>query len=150
MKRVFRIFVFIFVLAVLIFLLYCNNLGLANKETVSYYHTLKKVLKDKGYKARLLVVSTKRFSFHNTILVKFSGAAARSKHLNGDAIDFIVFDINDDGDWNSKDVDIVRRILVNEIMKDKGGIGTYQNEGSFIYRQMMHIDCRNGKARWAE
>lgn len=150
MKRAFRIFVFVFFVAALIFVLYCNNLALANKETVSYYKALKKNLKAKGYKARLLVVSTKRFSFHNKLLVKFSGAAPRSEHLKGDANDFIVFDINDDGDWNSKDVDIVRRILVNEIMKDKGGIGTYQNEESFIYRQMIHIDCRNGKARWAE
>lgn len=107
-------------------------------------------MKDKGYKARLLVISTKRFSFHNNIQVKLSGAASNSRHLTGDAIDFLVFDVNNDGDRDSKDVDIVTKILINDIMKDKGGIGTYKNENSFIYRQMVHIDCRKGKARWTQ
>ena len=138
----------LFFLCILIFFLYCNNLALANKKTASYYNDLKKALKDKGYKARLLVISTKRFGFHNTIQVQFSGAASKSRHLKGDAIDFLVFDINDDGDRNSKDVNIVTGILENEIIKSKGGIGTYKNEKSFFNRQMVHIDCRKGKSRW--
>jgi uncharacterized protein YcbK (DUF882 family) len=150
MNPIFRTLIFIFLLSVLIFFLYCNNLSLANKETVSYYHKLRKALKEEGYKPRLLVVSTKRFSFHNNLLVKFSGAATKSRHLQGDAIDFVVFDINNDGNWNSKDVDIVRSILVNDIMKDKGGVGTYKNDRSLIYRQMVHIDCRKGKTRWSQ
>lgn len=149
MKRLFRILVFVIILSVLIFFLYCNNLALANKEIASHYTSLKKALKDKGYKARLLVVSTKRLAFHNNVQVKFSGAASKSRHLNGDAIDFLVLDVNNDGYRNAKDVDIVTKILVNEIMNHKGGLGTYKNEKSFIYRQMVHIDCRKGKGRWA-
>lgn len=148
MKRIFRILIFVIFLGGLIFFLYCNNLSLVNKETVSYYSQLKKTLKDKGYKARLLVISTKRFAFHNKIQVKLLGAASKSRHLNGDAIDFLVFDINNDGNWDSKDVDIITDILEKEIMKGKGGIGTYKNEGSFINRQMVHIDCRKEKGRW--
>lgn len=34
-----------------------------------------------------------------------------------------------------------------EIIKDKGGVGTYKNQGSFM-SQMIHIDCRGTKARW--
>ena len=138
----------LFFLFILIFFLYCNNLALANYETASYYNELKKTLKDKGYKARLLVISTKRFGFHNNIQVKFSGAASKSRHLKGDAIDFLVLDINNDGDWNSKDVNIVTDLLENEIMKGKGGIGTYNSERSFFNRQMVHIDCRKVKTRW--
>ena len=149
MKWFFRIFFLLVILGILIFIFYCNNLGLVNKQTVSYYKELKKELKDKGYQARLLVISTKRFSFHNKIQVKFSGAASKSKHLDGDAIDFLVFDVNSDGEKNSKDVDIVAGLLENKIMKDKGGIGTYKNEGSFINRQMVHIDCRKIKGRWS-
>lgn len=104
---------------------------------------------DHGYKPRLLVISTKRFGFHNRIQVKFSGAAAKSRHLDGDAIDFIVLDVNDDGKRNSKDVDIVTAILEKEIMKNKGGIGTYKNEKSFPSHQMVHIDCRDKKGRWS-
>jgi uncharacterized protein YcbK (DUF882 family) len=109
----------------------------------------KYILKQKGYSTRLLVISTKRFKWHNDIQVKFSGAAKESRHLIGDAIDFIVFDINGDGNSDNKDVDIVFNILDKIIIKDKGGIGTYKGEKSFIYRQMIHIDCRGYKSRWA-
>ena len=150
MGRICRILACVFLLGVFIFLLYCNNLALANKTTVSYYIKLKNALKEKGYKTRLLVISTKRFSFHNNIQVKFSRAASKSRHLKGDAIDFLVFDINNDGDWNSRDVKIVTDILETEVMKSNGGIGTYMNEGSFINRQMVHIDCRKDKGRWTK
>jgi uncharacterized protein YcbK (DUF882 family) len=148
MTGLFRILAFVLIVSVLIFFLYCNNLALANTEVVSYYTELKKALNNKGYKARLLAVSTKRLAFHNNMQVMFSGAASKSRHLNGDAIDFLVFDVNNDGYRNAKDVHIVTRILLNEIMDDKGGLGTYKNEKSFIYCQMVHIDCRKGKGRW--
>ena len=149
MKRLLRILIGLFILAILVFFFYCNNLALANKETVSYYKKLKKILRDKGYKSRLLVISTKRFGFHNKIQVNYSGAASKSRHLKGDAIDFLVFDINNDGKRNFTDVNIVTEILEREIMKGKGGIGTYINERPFIDRQMVHIDCRDGKGRWS-
>lgn len=149
MKKLFRIFLFIITAVVLVFILYCNNLSLAKKEIVSYYKDLKKILKAKGYNPNLLVISTKRFSFHNKIQVKFSGAATKSKHLTGEAIDFLVLDINNDGNRNSDDVDIVYKILEEDIMFGKGGIGIYKNEKSFIDRQMIHIDCRETKGRWS-
>jgi uncharacterized protein YcbK (DUF882 family) len=149
MKRLLRILIGLFILVILIFLFYCNNLALANKEAVSYYKELKRILRDKGYKSRLLVISTKRLGFHNKMQVNYSGAASKSRHLKGDAIDFLVFDINNDGKRNSTDVSIVTEMLEKEIMKGKGGIGTYINEQSFIDRQMVHIDCRNGKGRWS-
>ena len=131
------------------FFVLLNNLSWVDNKTVSYYKELKKILRDRGYNSNLLVISTKRFALHNNIQVKYSGAASKSRHLRGDAIDFLVLDINNDGKRNSKDVDIVAGILENEIMKDKGGIGTYKNEKSFIDRQMIHIDCREKKARWS-
>jgi uncharacterized protein YcbK (DUF882 family) len=149
MKWIIRIFVFLFVVTILLFFLYFNNLSLANKQTVSFYKELKTVLKKKGYKPSLLVISTKRFSFHNKVQVKYSGAATKSRHLTGDAIDFLVLDINQDGKRNGKDVDIVYKILDEEIMNRTGGIGTYKNEKSFINRQMVHIDCREERSRWA-
>ncbi len=120
-----------------------------NDRTVSLYKKLKSTLKDRGYKPNLLVISTKRIAFHNNIQVKFSGAASHSKHLSGGAIDFLVLDVNEDGKKDSKDVDIVVTILEAIVMKNTGGMGTYKNEKSFIDRQMVHIDCRDKKARWA-
>ena len=132
-----------------LFFFYFNNTRLVDPKTREFYSQLKDTLKQRGFSTRLLVISTKRIKLHNDILVKFSGAARRSRHLIGDAIDFIVFDINRDGKTNSKDVDIVFDILDKEIVKDEGGIGTYKNEKSFIDRQMIHIDCRGYRARWA-
>ncbi len=148
-KRILKVFIAIVLIAVGLFFFYFNNTRLANPITQKFYTQLKDTLKQRGFSAKLLVISTKRAKWHNDIQVKFSGAAKDSRHLIGDAIDFIVFDINDDGKSDSKDVDIVFDILDKEIIKDKGGIGTYKNEHSVIDRQMIHIDCRNYKARWA-
>ena len=150
MKWIIRSFIFIFTVSILLFFLYFNNLSLVNRPTVSFYKELKTVLKKKGYKARLLVISTKRFSFHNKIQVKYSGAATKSRHLISDAIDFLVFDVNGDNKQNATDVDIVYKILEEEILKGRGGIGTYKNEKSFIEKQMVHIDCREKRSRWAK
>jgi uncharacterized protein YcbK (DUF882 family) len=147
--KIFRFFIAIILIAIGLYFFYFNNTRLVNAKTRTFYAELKNSLKQKGFCANLLVISTKRVKWHNDIQVKFSDAAKESRHLMGDAIDFIVFDINKDGTSDSKDVDIVFDILDKEIIKDKGGTGTYKNEHSFINRQMIHIDCRGNKARWA-
>jgi uncharacterized protein YcbK (DUF882 family) len=122
------------IIAAGLFFFYFNNTRLVDAKTRVFYSDLKDSLKRKGFKTNLLVISTKRVKWHNDIQVKFSGAAKDSRHLVGDAIDFIVFDVNNDGISNNKDVDIVFDILDKEIIKDNGGIGTYKNEHSFIDR----------------
>lgn len=148
-KRIIKFFIAIVLIAAGLFFFYFNNTRLVDAKTRTFYSSLKDSLRQKGFKAKLLVISTKRVKWHNDIQVKLSGAAKDSRHLVGDAIDFIVFDVNDDGKSDSKDVDIVFGILDKEIIRDKGGIGTYKNEQSFIDRQMIHIDCRGYRARWA-
>jgi uncharacterized protein YcbK (DUF882 family) len=132
------------------FVFYFNNTSSINHKTLAFYATLKEKLKQKGYAPKLIVVSAKRFKWHNVFQVKVARAAPKSKHLTGDAIDFIVFDINNDGQSDNKDVNIVYRILDQEIISNKGGIGTYKTSSSFFYRQMIHIDCRGKWARWVE
>ena len=148
-KTIFRLLLIIIATAAGLFFFYLNNTKLVNPKTSAFYNNLKDTLKQNGYSTQLLVISTKRVKWHNDLQVKFSGAAKESRHLIGDAIDFIVFDINGDGNSDSKDVDIVFNILDKIIIKDKGGIGTYKGENSFIDRQMIHIDCRGHKSRWA-
>jgi uncharacterized protein YcbK (DUF882 family) len=148
-KKVLRVLFFILLLASAVFFFYCNNIKLVDVKTQSFYNSLKKSLKQRGFTTQLLVISAWRASWHNAIQAKFSGAAKDSRHLTGDAIDFLVFDINSDGNSDSKDVDIVYDILDKQVIKDKGGIGTYKTESSFINRQMIHIDCRSYRARWA-
>lgn len=147
-KKIIIFLISIVSIALTLFFFYCNNLSFVNTKTKDFYLQLKASLKGKGYNPSLLVVSAKRVKLHNDFQVKFSGAAKESKHLVGDAIDFLVFDVNKDGDSNEEDVDIVFQILDKEIIKDKGGVGTYKNENAFINKQMIHIDCRGNFARW--
>lgn len=148
-KKIFRLLLILIAIAAGLFLFYFNNTALANPKTRVFYTSLKDSLRQNGYAARLLVISTKRVKWHNDFQVRFSGAAKESRHLVGDAIDFIVFDVNRDGLADGKDVDIVFNFLDKYIIKDKGGIGTYKGENSFIDRQMIHIDCRGYRSRWA-
>lgn len=147
-KKIIKGLLLLFLVCVLVFFFYCNNTRLANPAVREYYAQLKRSLRQKGYAPKMLVISTQRFKWHNAIQVKFSGAANNSKHLHGNAIDFLVWDINGDGQSDGKDVAIVVGILDKEIIQNKGGIGTYVNGGSFINRQMVHIDCRGYRARW--
>lgn len=148
MKRVLKLISALLLISVASFFLYFNNTETVNKKTLAFYNQLKNALKKNGFSSRTIIVSTKRFKWHNDFQVRFSGAARKSRHLTGDAIDFIVLDVNDDGKSNITDVSIVYAFLDKEVIKDKGGIGTYKNGKSFISRQMIHIDCRGYRARW--
>ncbi len=148
-KKILKFFLILIFICAGIFFLYFNNTKRVNPKVTAFYNALKNTLTQRGFSTNIIVISTKRFKWHNDIQVKFSGAAKESPHLIGDAIDFIVFDINKDGNSNSKDVDIIFEILDKEIIKDSGGVGLYKNEKSFVNRQMIHIDCRGYKARWA-
>jgi hypothetical protein len=109
-KKIFISLLTATVIAAGLFFFYFNNTNLSNPTVRTFYNNLKDTLRQKGYSDRLLVISTKRAGWHNDIQVWLSGAAKESRHLNGDAIDFIVFDINRDGKANKKNVTIVFNI----------------------------------------
>lgn len=138
MKKIIKLLgksiLFIALIATIIFFAYCNNTALANQPVRNHYYSLKQALKEHGYSDALLVVSTRRVKWHNAMLTKFNGAANKSRHLSNDAIDFLVFDVNNDGKCNAGDVEIVFKILEEEIIKDAGGIGTYLHSSKFYNR----------------
>lgn len=148
-KKILKISLFFFIILLSLFFLYFNNTYFVDAQPNKFYAQLKYKLEERGYSKKLLVISTKRLKIHNNLLVKYSTAAKKSKHLIGNAIDFIVLDVNNDGKVNRIDVDIVFEILDTEIIKNEGGIGTYKNESFFFNQQMIHIDARGYKARWA-
>lgn len=132
---------------VIIFFSYCNSLQHVHPATVSYYQQLRGELQQRGYKPRLLVISSYRAPWHNRMLTRF-GAARYSRHIQGDAIDILVMDVNRDGKMNTADVDIVYALLDEKIMPGTGGLGSYKHQRGFWNRQMVHLDCRSEKARW--
>lgn len=140
MKKFLKILFIFLLLSAVFFFSFFNNTLLVNPITVSFYTDLKKSLIDNGYKDRIVVVSTKRFKWDNYLLIKFGHAIPYSRHMKGEALDFLVFDINSDGKSDGKDVDIITGILKNKIIKGNGNIGVYKNKG-LLYRQLVHIDC---------
>lgn len=129
-------------------LIYTSSLIGVRQETVQAYRSLKAELRRQGHDASMFVISGRRYWLDNKILSTFGGASRKSRHLRGQAIDVVVLDVNDDGEIDRKDVDIVYRILDRQIIGDSGGLGTYRNESDFFSRQMVHFDLRGRRARW--
>lgn len=127
---------------------YASSLAEVNPTAIQYLETLKTETIAQGYRPNFYVVSGKRAKFHNQLLARFGGAASDSRHLKGEAIDIIVLDINSDGNINSEDVDIIYKILDTQIIKNKGGLGSYKNDATRFNQQMIHFDCRGYRARW--
>lgn len=128
--------------------LYAGSLIGVKKTPKSWLAELKKELKAQGHAPRFFVISGRRFQPDNYLLSTYGGAAKNSRHLKGEAIDIIVLDVNKDGEMNTKDVDIVVRILDRKIVGSKGGIGTYKSQSGFLNRQMVHFDSRGFRTRW--
>jgi len=138
-----------FVLFVILFFTYFNNISGVDPDTQGFYSELKNKLIEKGYDDNLIVVSGTRWKWHNDLLHYFeTGAAKQSFHLKSKAIDVIVRDVNHDGEANKEDVLIVKELLENEIVGSKGGVGVYLKSNNFFSRQMVHFDCRGYRARW--
>ena len=100
---------------------------------------LQNVLVKKGYnETGFEIVNGYRHPAYNEKV----GGASMSRHLQGQALDLSIKDINDDGRVTQKDKQIVLDLLENEIIKGKGGIGKYPGTMS------VHFDVRGFKARW--
>ncbi len=97
-------------------------------------------LEEKGYDSKAFtVVNGHRHPQYNERV----GGASKSRHLQGEAIDISVGDIDGDGRYSeSKDKGIVLDLLEKEIIRSEGGIGRYPGSRS------VHFDVRGYKARW--
>lgn len=141
--------VFICLLVLGLYIAFTHTLIGVNKQEIAYYTALKSQIKAKGYAPNFWIISTIRPKFFNDFLVYINnGAARKSRHITGDAIDLVVLDVNQDGKTDKEDVRIVKNILAEDIIQNKGGIGTYTSESNFFSRQMVHFDCRGNGARW--
>jgi len=68
--------------------------------------------------------------------------ASSSKHILGQAVDMVIYDINKDGKYTDEDKKIVLDIANKEVIVDQGGIGRYPGT------RTVHIDVRGHRARW--
>ena len=128
--------------------LYAGSLIGVEKEARIAYKKLRKEIRNKGFQPKIFVISGKRWNLDNQILTRLSGASKNSQHLTGKAIDIIILDVNEDGEVDGKDVDLIYQILEEKILNGSGGIGTYKNEKGLLNKQMIHFDLRKNKSRW--
>jgi hypothetical protein len=118
---------------------YQDILWLINPEVLYKTQELIDLLEGKGYdKEAFDIRSSHRHPAYNE---RIKGAGS-SRHIMGEAVDIVVKDINQDGQYTSEDKKIVLDLLDQEIIKDKGGLGLYPNSRS------VHYDVRGFRARW--
>ena len=142
-----RTIIFLFILLGLVWVYACSLIGV-NEEVKDHFSKLKLEIVKQNYSPSFYVISGRRWKLDNYLLSKIGGAASNSKHKKGQAMDLIVFDVNNDGKSDAQDVTIVYKILDKKIIDKKGGIGTYKKESGFFNKQMIHFDCRGSRARW--
>lgn len=111
---------------------------------------LKTVLVKRGYRPDYFICSTKRAAWANALI---PNAAKNSQHLHSRAIDIYIMDVDGDGDWDRRDVDIVWQALHDIDVwhpRYRGGLGTYHNDPFYTARRTLHFDVRsNGSMpRW--
>ncbi len=123
--------------------LYTSSLIGVENEVKQCLNILDDRLKAGGFKAKYFVISGRRWKLDNYLLNKFGGASRNSQHLRGKAIDIIVLDINQDGICDTKDVDVIYKIMDREIIKDRGGLGTYKNQSGFNPEHKLHTFLQN-------
>jgi hypothetical protein len=112
----------------------------ANQKVKKKVSLIKESLEKSGYKVKWVVISEKRNKYFNALL---PNSAKKSHHLKGDAIDVFVFDIDGDGCFTQKDLDIVKKHNNRVERRNpslKGAFGTYTSKP--ISKRMIHFDTR--------
>lgn len=106
-----------------------------------FYKTIELIqsLKSKGHNPYgFEVINGHRHPSYNENI----GGAKLSRHIKGEAVDIVVYDINNDGYSTKADKDIVLDILEKEVIGNQGGIGLYPGTDN------VHYDVRGTRARW--
>ena len=90
----------------------------ANSNVNYKLYLIKNEISKRGYTNNWFIISGKRHSWYNKILLNSS---KKSYHLKGDAIDIYVLDIDNDGIFDSKDIQIIesanKEVELNKIFQ---------------------------------
>lgn len=100
------------------------------------------------YNPRWVIISQKRNKLFNKMLFK---SVDKSLHMEGKAIDVYVFDIDGDGSYNRKDVDLIEKANAAVERENPGLAGTLGiyliEKNGYLTRHMIHFeaDSKPGK-----
>jgi hypothetical protein len=140
-------FLLIFGAMVVLFLIYRVYINPpANKEVKYKLSLIKENLAKRGYRTWYFICSGKRSVWYNDLI----GGKKKSFHLQGKAIDIIVFDINGDWVFDQQDITVLEKInalVEKEHPELTGAFGTYRKEGG-LNGFMVHLDTRGRKVRY--
>lgn len=100
---------------------------------------LQKELRRKGYRPDAFWI---RYAHRPPRLNREVNGVRNSRHILGQAIDLVIEDIDQDGQYTAADKAIVVDILDKRVIKDQGGIGRYPGT------RTVHFDTRGYRARW--
>lgn len=116
-------------------------LSSSDRKTSMKIALIENELAKNGYYPSWIIISKKRSVLYNSML---SNSSKNSYHSKGKAIDILVFDINNDGVFNTKDLILFRKAN-REVEKTHpgivGGVITYTTKG-WPTNKMVHIDTR--------
>jgi len=113
---------------------------LIDPNLLEKYLQLKTLLRQQNLDANAIEITS---CFRNPTYNQLIGGATCSQHQFGKAIDIYVKDLNKDGKEDGKDRKLIVDLLENELIKNKGGIGTYKSNPKIV-----HFDTRDKRARW--
>jgi uncharacterized protein YcbK (DUF882 family) len=105
---------------------------------------LKTELRKQGYKPRYFLLSGYRPHWLNQLMPL---AAKNSDHQRGKAIDLFVIDIDGNGQFNGRDLEILSKTVDTMDKNDpgqQGGVGLYQKS----YSRMFHFDVSGRHRHW--
>ena len=112
---------------------------LVNKELLYKLLDLQVALEKENYnKSGFSITNGHRHPYYNEKV----GGASKSRHIQGEAIDIHIGDIDNNGKYQKADKEIVLNLLENKIIKYQGGIGRYPGT------RAVHFDVRGYRARW--
>ena len=143
MKRIKTFLVLLFTLLIVKLTFFLPS----NKDVTFKLKMIRNEIIKRGYNDNWFIISGKRSSWYNNLLLN---SAKNSHHLNGDAIDIYVFDIDGDGVFTSKDIRIFESAnnhVESTYPKLTGALGTYRSKG-YLTKHMIHIDTRGYKKRY--
>ena len=113
----------------------------SDRRTSVKIELIRNELAKNGHYPSWIIISKKRSVLYNSML---SNSSKDSYHLKGKAIDIFVFDINNDGVFNTKDIILIRDATKEVEKLHPGLVGaviTYTTKG-WPTNKMVHIDTR--------
>lgn len=128
------------VLLIMAVTIYFGNFQKGTKNLQKKKELIALKLTHKGYSG-YIIISEKRIKWFNDLL---ANSISNSFHLKGKAVDYWIMDLNNDGNWDKQDVDLMVKTIKEveaENPEISGWTATYFNSGK-LTKRMVHTGVK--------